>query len=146
MRNVRPGGVSAHLQRALYPFRQKTLYSLAQTISDLRSNLGLATSTLQLDISITSFHQLHELDRRMKNLVDTTEASHIKVLDGISKLCVSQEQEKLRVAIDWLSPLDFTAKQNDTLSRHQHGTGRWLLESLEFRSWLGTPGNVLWCP
>jgi ankyrin repeat domain-containing protein 50 len=152
MRNVKPG-VSAHLQRALYPFRQKTLVSLVQTISDLRNNLILATSTLQLDISITSFHCLHELDKRMENLVDSTEASTIKVLDGITKLYVNQEQEKLRSmsmedldAIHWLSPLDFTAKQNDALSRRQHGTGRWLLESPEFRSWSNTAGNVLWCP
>jgi ankyrin repeat domain-containing protein 50 len=153
MRKVKLGSMSAHLQRAQYPFRQKTLESLAHTISDLRSNLGLATSTLQLDISTTSFQQLHELDMRMQNLVDSTEASQIKVLDGITKLYVNQEQEKLRSisaeernAIHWLSPLDFTAKQNDSLSRRQHGTGRWLLESLEFRSWLSTAGNVLWCP
>lgn len=153
VRNVKPGSVGAHLQRAQYPFRQKTLESLAQTISDLRSNLGLATSTLQLDISIASFQQLHELDRRMQNLVYSTEASHIQVLDGITKLYVNQEQDKLRSisteerdAIHWLSPLDFTAKQNDSLSRRQHGTGRWLLDSVEFRSWLRTAGNVLWCP
>jgi ankyrin repeat domain-containing protein 50 len=153
MRNVKPGSVNAHLQRVQYPFRQKTLDSLVQTISHLRSNLGLATSTLQLDIAITSFHQLHELDRRMRNLVVSTEASHIRVLDGISKLYDNQEQEKLRsisaeerAAIDWLSPLDFAAKQNDAFSRRQHGTGCWLLESPEFRSWLTTAGDVLWCP
>ena len=146
-------GMSAHLQRAQYPFRQKTLMSLHQTVSDLRSNLGLAASTLQLDISVTSFHRLNELDTKVKNLIDTSGISSTKVLDGISELRLAQKEERLRSisaeereAIHWLSPLDFASKHADAVSRRQQGTGRWLLESSEFRSWIQTPGKVLWCP
>ncbi|ERF68520.1 hypothetical protein EPUS_05659 [Endocarpon pusillum Z07020] len=152
IRDVKPG-MSAHLQRAQYPFRQKTLMALHQTISDLRSNLGLAASTLQLDISVTSFHRLNELDTKVKNLIDTSGISSTKVLDGISELRLAQKEEKLksiseeeREAIHWLSPLDFASKHADAVSRRQQGTGRWLLESSEFRSWIQTPGKVLWCP
>ena len=147
-------GMNAHIQRARYPFQQKTLQKLLRTILDLRSNLNLAASTLQLDVSVTSLQQLSQFDTDIKKLVETSEISSTKILDIISKVHLGQEQEKLRVLtleeqeiINWLSPLEFFSKQNDALSRRQEGTGRWLLESSEFRSWLDTPGKeVLWCP
>ena len=146
-------GMSAHLQRAQYPFQRKTLERLLGTISDLRSNLSLATSTLQLDVSITSLDQLTQVDTYIKSLIDNSQASSTKIIDSVSKIYLNQEQEKLRAlaseerdVIKWLSPLDFSSKQNDSLSRRQEGTGQWLLETVEFRSWLDAAGRVLWCP
>ena len=40
--------VRGQLRRALYPFKESTLLKLRETISDLRDNLSLAISTLQL--------------------------------------------------------------------------------------------------
>ena len=146
-------GMRTRLKRAQYPFQQNTLMKLLRTISDLRSNLSLATSTLQLDISITSLHQLNKFDTDIKELIDNSEVSSTKILDSISRLRLGHEQESLRAVsseewdlMNWLSPLDFFSKQSDALSRRQEGTGRWLLESNEFCSWLDTAGRVLWCP
>lgn len=146
-------GMSARLQRAQYPFQEKTIVKLLRTISDLRDNLSLATSTLQLDVSITSLDRLDRVDINIKELIDNFKVSSTKILDTISKVHIVQEQEKLRALnseerdlMNWLSPLDFLSKQSDALSRRQEGTGQWLLESNEFRSWLGITGRVLWCP
>ena len=146
-------GTSARLQKAQYPFQQKTLEKLLRTISDLRSNLSLATDTLQLDLSITSLQQLNQVDAGVKKLIDSSEVSSTKILDSISKVHLSQKQEKDRAlsseekgVIDWLCPLEFFSKHNDALSRRQEGTGQWLLESPELRSWINTAGKVIWCP
>ena len=50
-------------------------------------------------------------------------------------------------AIAWLSPLSqsFANQQSDTLSKRQPGTGNWLLETMEFKSWLHGEGRILWC-
>lgn len=150
--NAKPG-MSAHLQRAQYPFQRKTLEKLLRTISDLRSNLGLATSTLQLDVSITSLDRLTQVGTDVRSLINNSEVSSTKILDSVSKIHLHQEQERLRTlaseerdVIHWLSPLDFFSKQNDALSRRQEGTGQWLLETVEFQSWLDAAGKVLWCP
>ena len=144
--------MGARLQRAQYPFQQKTLEKLLRTISDLRSNLNLATSTLQLDVSIISLQHLKEVDSDIKQLVDNSETSRTQILDSISKVQLVQEQENSRALsaeereiIKWLCPLEFLSKHNDALNRRQEGTGRWLLESCEFRSWLDHGGRVLWC-
>ena len=146
-------GLSARLQRAQYPFQQKTIEKLGRTISDLRSNLVLAVNTLHIDVSMTSLDISDRVDKDIKDLTETSKVSSTEIIDSISKVHLVQEQEKLRAlnseerdVLHWLSPLDFFSKQSDALSRRQEGTGRWLLESNEFRSWLETAGKVLWCP
>jgi hypothetical protein len=43
-------------------------------------------------------------------------------------------------------PLNFWAKQKDIFSRHQAGTGKWLLETDLFKQWLDGSCKILWCP
>jgi hypothetical protein len=56
--------------------------------------------------------------------------------------------EKRQKILQWLSPLTMDQKQQDTYSRHQESTGRWLLEKKEFVNWLETDesGGTIWCP
>jgi len=56
---------------------------------------------------------------------------------------VDQESREI---VAWLSPLDFWAKQDDTLSRKQEGTGQWFFEELAFKRWLDGTDRTLWCP
>ena len=143
----------ARFQRAQYPFKQKLLSKLLRIISGLRGNLSLATNTLDLDVSITTLQQLNQVNKDIKKLNDDSEVSSSKILETISKVHLRQEQENSlalsteeRDLMKWLSPLEFFSKQSDALSRRQEGTGQWLLESIEFRSWLNTAKRVLWCP
>ena len=113
----------------------------------------MATSTLGIDVSIKTLHQLGQVNKDIKKLTNDSEVSSSKILETISKVHLRQEQERSRALsteerglMKWLSPLEFFSKQNDALSRRQEGTGQWLLESIEFRSWLHTARRVLWCP
>ena len=56
---------------------------------------------------------------------------------------IDQESQKI---VAWLSPLNFWAKQDDTLSEKQEGTGQWLFEDPAFKGWLGGIDRTLWCP
>lgn len=47
-----------------------------------------------------------------------------------------QQTEVFKKIMSWLNSPDHSIQQNDTISRWQVGTGRWLLESIEFREWL----------
>lgn len=57
----------------------------------------------------------------------------------------THDQERQNV-LEWLSPLNYRAKQNDILSRRQAGTGEWLQKTDEFQAWMGGITKVLWCP
>ncbi|KAJ7271021.1 ankyrin repeat-containing domain protein [Mycena rebaudengoi] len=54
----------------------------------------------------------------------------------------SVEREKI---IEWLSPLNFFARQADIFGTRQEGTGKWLLEDPRFRAWLFGSGETIWC-
>ena len=89
----------------------------------------------------------------IKQLIGDFETSNLQITSSLSKVHLDQEEEKSRALsseeraiIKSLCPLEFLSKQNDTLSRRQEGTGRWFLESFEFRAWVDTSGSVLWCP
>lgn len=55
------------------------------------------------------------------------------------------DQESLDI-LNWLSPLNFWAKQYDTFSRKEDGTGQWLFEEPAFNEWLEGTERILWCP
>lgn len=70
--------------------------------------------------------------------------------DGVARLQVGRD-EQIRhqgdqTIVDWLSPLSFSAKQNDCYDRVRSGTGRWLLEESIFKEWLDGNTRTLWCP
>jgi Cdc6-like AAA superfamily ATPase len=50
------------------------------------------------------------------------------------------------VVLDWLAPIDYASQQSDYISRRQVGTGQWLLDSPEFRAWVETDKQTLFCP
>lgn len=65
----------------------------------------------------------------------------------VSKGQESQQRHQEHEAIlDWLSPLDFGAKQIDYYGRVQQDTGQWLLKADAFNQWLNFTTRVLWCP
>ena len=55
------------------------------------------------------------------------------------------DKESLDI-VAWLSPLHFETKQKDVFSKHQEGTGKWMLDSKEFSDWFSGSGRTLWCP
>src|SRR6266487_4310780 len=48
--------------------------------------------------------------------------------------------------VHWLIPADFSAQQNETISRRQEGTGLWLLNSNEYKMWIEGKEQTLFCP
>jgi hypothetical protein len=55
-----------------------------------------------------------------------------------------EASERLQTDItNWLSPLDYSQKQNDLFGLRYPGTGEWLLESSEFNDWLSGPNHTL---
>jgi hypothetical protein len=57
-----------------------------------------------------------------------------------------ERREEQRAILDWVTSIDYAPQQSDTISRRQEGTGEWLLESNEFRTWLKQSKQTLFCP
>lgn len=58
----------------------------------------------------------------------------------------AMESQQVRAIIDWLTPLNFVAKQDLLFKEHHEGTCKWFLESEEFKEWKSMENSVLFCP
>jgi hypothetical protein len=59
----------------------------------------------------------------------------------------AQEADNYRnVVLNWLTPMEYSTQQKDFIYRRQEGTGQWLLDSSEFKAWVKTQNQTLFCP
>ncbi len=66
--------------------------------------------------------------------------------DSVFTLVRSQEDQGRQTILDWIAPVDYALQQSNFISRRQAGTGQWLLESAEFKAWIETDKQTLFCP
>jgi NACHT domain len=66
------------------------------------------------------------------------------LLDTFKEKVIKQEQER-RGVLDWLTLINYASEQNAIFSRRQVGTGQWLLNSDEFKAWVETSKQTLFC-
>jgi Cdc6-like AAA superfamily ATPase len=57
-----------------------------------------------------------------------------------------QDDKDRQNILNWLTEVDYGLRQSDYLSRRQPGTGRWLLESTHYKTWLDKDQGILFCP
>ena len=100
----------------------------------------------QKDVDRTVEH-LHRLQQTLN--FSLNQSSHALSRD-IHKdgIAVKSAMEGLQIQslIDWLSPLNFIAKQDLLFKEHHEGTCKWFLESDEYRQWKEGENAMLFCP
>ena len=64
----------------------------------------------------------------------------------VDQLRFSEHNRENDSILNWLTRMDYTAQQNDFVRRCQEGTGQWLLNSTQFKSWLNHTRQTLFCP
>jgi Cdc6-like AAA superfamily ATPase len=68
------------------------------------------------------------------------------VKDSVNRLHEHQDDQERRTILDWLTPINYGDQQSDLIARREAGTGKWLLNSDEFQSWLNKNKQTLFCP
>jgi Cdc6-like AAA superfamily ATPase len=56
-----------------------------------------------------------------------------------------ERRKEYDVVLDWITPVNYGPQHNDFINRRHAGTGKWLLESPEFKEWIKS-GKTLFCP
>ena len=46
----------------------------------------------------------------------------------------------------WICPVDYHVQQEDSIDRHQTGTGQWFLRDTKFQAWDQSKDATLFCP
>ncbi|KAJ7218758.1 ankyrin repeat-containing domain protein [Mycena rebaudengoi] len=119
--------------------------NLAQNEQDFHASAGLSLLEIR-DMQQRSHDQISET---LSSSSNTQRQDNYRILTEVRNAAQDQrevmdsaEREKI---IDWLSPLNFFARHADIFGTRQEGTGRWLLEDPRFRTWLLSPGDIIWC-
>jgi hypothetical protein len=61
-------------------------------------------------------------------------------------LSVCNTTKEDETIIKWLTPIDDSPQQNRYIKTRQPGTGKWLLQSTKYQTWLKTGRQTLFCP
>ncbi|KAH0171297.1 hypothetical protein KCU67_g2249, partial [Aureobasidium melanogenum] len=69
----------------------------------------------------------------------------VKAKPSDEELQIAQKEAKRTAILNWLSLTDFTSQQAQINSSRHPKTGEWLLRSTEFKDWLGTTKQILFC-
>ncbi|KAJ7150077.1 ankyrin repeat-containing domain protein [Mycena crocata] len=73
--------------------------------------------------------------RRAQGLIVATSLDQQKEIDSARRAQI----------VEWMSPLNFFQRQADIFSTWQRGTGDWLFEDPQFKTWESSSGKTLWC-
>ena len=57
---------------------------------------------------------------------------------------ISTDEEGQKI-LNWVSPINPFARQDQIFSTRESGTGTWLLENSEFQKWKAGDEKPLWC-
>ncbi|KAJ4177991.1 hypothetical protein NW767_014970 [Fusarium falciforme] len=66
--------------------------------------------------------------------------------DRVVKLLRHHEDRLQHVALDWLTPIDYAPQHNALSSQRLAGSCQWFLDSPEFKAWVKTEKQTLFCP
>lgn len=84
-------------------------------------------------------------DRISTNIVMLNAFSGRAVQSSVARLMQHDERRQIGAILEWLSSVNYATQQSDCLSRRQLGTGKWLLESMEFQKLVKEPKQTLFC-
>ncbi|KAK6984966.1 hypothetical protein R3P38DRAFT_3450977, partial [Favolaschia claudopus] len=87
---------------------------------------------------ILAFRQFHD----MVNSWMILDFWYVSMNHNVDLLSLSAQRLAM---IEWLSPLNFSIRQQDISRTRQPGTGEWLLKDPKFKEWELGAGGVLWC-
>ncbi|KAJ4246287.1 hypothetical protein NW762_013638 [Fusarium torreyae] len=81
----------------------------------------------------------------MLDVVPDVHTKTIELSEGIKDLLVSKDREKRESILKWLTPIDYALQQSDYNGRRQEGTGQWFLHSTEYKQWVTSLKQTLFC-
>ncbi|KAE9378647.1 hypothetical protein N431DRAFT_396440 [Stipitochalara longipes BDJ] len=116
--------------RAIYPFKEKTIQNLAGIVDRLIGHLGLAVSTLQLEVEAKSLQVISDVNAA----IQTNNVSQEKHLT----------EQRRREITQWLSPPDPFSNYNAAVDKRRRDTGQWLLDSAQYAAWRESEDSFLW--
>ncbi|UKZ53658.1 hypothetical protein TrVGV298_007455 [Trichoderma virens] len=85
-------------------------------------------------------------ERTVKDILGDVHTSVSATRLDVSNIKSNLDNDMNLQILDWITSIDYGPQQSDFFNRRQPETGQWLLDSTEYRAWLGTEKQTLFCP
>lgn len=150
-------GVLRTVAALKWPFEEKEIEKVVHTVRGERDLLQLALNNEHRKLTQAIQRSARENEKQLRELIETIKDAskgHQDQLEdlknGMDHLHIRQEaskadQDRLTI-LNWLTSLDHATQQSDLRSKRQAGTGQWLLDSEEYRLWLTSTNQTVYCP
>ncbi|PGH14295.1 hypothetical protein AJ79_03117 [Helicocarpus griseus UAMH5409] len=119
------GKAQLALIKSLYPFKQRTIVKLVETITSVKGDVCFALQELNLDVVGTAVVELKEVRSS---------------IDALNQIHVGDERRDIH---KWLSPPDPFSNHYAACQARRQGTGKWFLEGEEYATWKTAPNSAL---
>ncbi|KAF5678547.1 ankyrin protein [Fusarium denticulatum] len=86
-----------------------------------------------------------ESERQLKDLLNDVHSLVSKTREDVAEIRSNQSRRDDIKILAWLTTVDYGLQQSEFQKAQQPGTGSWLLDTSEYRTWLETPGQTLFC-
>ncbi|KAF5643391.1 ankyrin protein [Fusarium tjaetaba] len=86
-----------------------------------------------------------EGERPLKDLLNDVHSLVSETREDVAEIRSNQSRRDDIKILDWLTTIDYGLQQSEFQKVQQPGTGSWLLDTSEYRTWLETPGQTLFC-
>ena len=124
--------------------RLKWPFSVAEA-KDLCIEIEGHKTTLSLALTADGLSGLLQALSRQKDLqsgIDDIKSELKRKREIEIRISMTEERQKI---LDWIQPYDPHQNHEMSLRLRHPGTGLWLIESNEFKSWLRCPSAKVWC-
>lgn len=133
------GGHSMNtMQRLKWPFSVSEAKDLCIEIEGHKTTLSLALTADGLSSLLQALSRQKDLQGGINDI--KSELKRKREIE--TRISMTEERRKI---LDWIQPYGPHQNHEMSLKLRHPGTGLWLIESDEFKSWLSYPSAKLWC-
>ena len=126
------------VKRLKWPFSISEAKDLCTEIEGHKASLSLALTADGLSGLLLALSRQNDL----QDSIDGVKAELLQRREVETRIAVTKGRRKI---LDWIQPYDPHWNHEMSLRLRHPGTGVWLIESDEFKTWLRFPGARLWC-
>ncbi|KAF3918254.1 Ankyrin-1 [Orbilia brochopaga] len=139
-------GLNKALSVLKWPFNEEETEKFILIVQRELSLLQLSLTMTCRDLILAVREKSTENGKLLAELIQMIRNESADLGGSIRELRKHQIESERQAIINWLTPVDYAIQQSDFINRRQSGTGKWLLDSPEFSTWLNTEAQTLFCP
>ncbi|KAI5796870.1 hypothetical protein FPQ18DRAFT_303050 [Pyronema domesticum] len=134
-----------------WPFDEKEMDATLKKLQGHQQSFVIQLGARTLDEALDTKMMVKRVGSKIDKLDEKTDDVKVVVTelrDDNTKRreedVIATKKRRLDKLIRWLAPTQYSIKQEESLEKHQAGTGKWLFDHAKYRKWRESSTSALW--